>query len=341
MLKANPTQSHLLAFYKNTVQLYDSSLSHQGTLIVGAEVIDAIELTDGSFVVASGDKVVSVFDSSKKMTHHVLLSKKPTSLAEIGDSFLVADKFGDVYRFKATDLPVSTEDAGSLKDSITEHIVVAHFSLINKIAITKKGNAIVTCDRDEKVRITRYPRTDIIQSFCYGFIEAVTSAVCEEVQNKAIVVCGGCDGSMRIFNVTNGEEIGHYMFDKNDVVIVYDGHVKDNDLILLVNVEGKKLHKLTATFTNDNNQAPVAFHTEEIAEHVKGAVFIKDDVVIYESQDRLSHLGGTPVTITNYGSLENLTNDGVRYETMRKAIIPKERFLGIQDDDAPRKQAKD
>ncbi|EDR29283.1 wdr4-prov protein, putative [Entamoeba dispar SAW760] len=330
MLKFNEDKSVLLALYKNTVQIYSQNLEHKGFITCNSLVIDALELSNKMVVVLCDDKTVNIYND-KVLTHHLLLTKKPTSVCEIDNQILVSDKFGDVYRFKIDEMPLATEDINKLKDTIAQNIILAHFSVINQIEISKKKNAIITCDRDEKVRVTRYPRTDIIQSFCYGFVELVTSCKCEEINNIPIVVCGSCDGTMRIYKIENGEEIKMKQFDKNDVVIIYDVEAMNEELHILVGIENKNYYTIKIPVIG-NNLGEMQIEKGECI--IKGGKFTKDDLIIYNSDDQLIFVNKSQkVNIHTDGANSNFKNEGTLYETLRKTISPKQRFINMEDEE--------
>ena len=279
MIKTFTKNNSILIIYKNTVEIYSTDMTYKGHVINQSIITDAMMMENGNIVTACDDKLICVFDQQYTMTKHILLSKKPTSVIELDNTVLVADKFGDVYQFKMDDFIPVTEDANKNKDTLPNNIIHAHFSIINEIEISKRKNAIITCDRDEKIRVTRYPRTDIIQSFCYGFIELITSVKSEIVSNKQIIAAGGCDGSLRIYDIATGAELTMKQFEQRDVVIIYDMKVTGNTLEMIVSIEGKYV-MIMKSIIDENNQFG-EFEIEKIDLVVKGGKFVENDILVY------------------------------------------------------------
>ncbi len=70
------------------------------------------------------------------------------------------DKSGDVYVF------VDKSKEGKL--------VLGHLSMLLDALVTECGRYLVTCDRDEKIRVSSYPNSHNIEGFCLGHTDFVT-----------------------------------------------------------------------------------------------------------------------------------------------------------------------
>lgn len=64
---------------------------------------------------------------------------------------------------------------------------------------------IVTSDRDEKIRVTHYPDTHEIESFCVGHKEYVSSVTFFNEDNLLLSASG--DKSLRLWNHQTGEQV--------------------------------------------------------------------------------------------------------------------------------------
>lgn len=109
--------------------------------------------------------------------------KKLNGIAFTLDStrVLIADKFGDIYEWEFQ----SQEDSeGALK------LLGGHVSMITELLLAKEDHFMITSDRDEKIRITNYPRTQVIHRFLFGHREFI-SALCMPADN--VLVSGGGD----------------------------------------------------------------------------------------------------------------------------------------------------
>ncbi len=120
------------------------------------------------FAAASNDKTVFVWNFTTGTLLAKCTMKKKVSCVTFsndGTEILFADKFGDVYS--------SPIDQTKTDVTMQPELRLGHISLLTDMFITRDGKYIVTSDRDEKVRITQYPETYIIQSFLLGHKEAV------------------------------------------------------------------------------------------------------------------------------------------------------------------------
>ncbi|KAJ1955039.1 tRNA (guanine-N(7)-)-methyltransferase non-catalytic subunit trm82 [Linderina pennispora] len=114
-----------------------------------------------------------------------------------GANVLAADKFGDVVRLTAT--PATDGD------SEKPVVLLGHVSILCDIEFTHGDRPyVLTCDRDEKLRVSRYPNSYNIQSFCLGHTAFVTSvAAAKFAVNNAVT--GSGDGTVRLWDVESGE----------------------------------------------------------------------------------------------------------------------------------------
>lgn len=64
---------------------------------------------------------------------------------------------------------------------------------------------IITCDRDEKIRITNYPQSEVVESYCLGHTEFV-SAIEEVIGENQLISLSG-DRTMRLWNYLDGSEL--------------------------------------------------------------------------------------------------------------------------------------
>ena len=107
------------------------------------------------------------------------------------DYILLGDKSGDVYRMKV--------------EGGTPSLLLGHLSQLLDLALSHAGDLILTADRDEKIRVSRYPNSYNILNFCLGHTEFVT-CLCL-VQDKDQVLSGSGDGTVRLWNYRDGVQI--------------------------------------------------------------------------------------------------------------------------------------
>lgn len=107
---------------------------------------------------------------------------------------LVADKTGDALIYKTKD----QSDPGKK--------VFGHLSLLTDILMTRDNKYIITCDRDEKIKVSNYPGSYNIEAFCLGHREFITSIHFLPHNEKYLVSTSG-DGTVRIWDYLLGKEI--------------------------------------------------------------------------------------------------------------------------------------
>ncbi|XP_068127147.1 tRNA (guanine-N(7)-)-methyltransferase non-catalytic subunit WDR4 isoform X2 [Hyperolius riggenbachi] len=107
---------------------------------------------------------------------------------------LVADKSGDVYSF-LVDTPLEEG-----------HLELGHLSMLLDVVVTPDGRFVITCDRDEKIRVSLSEAPHIIQSFCLGHTEFVSQLLVLPGSDN-LLLSGSGDGTLRLWRYDSGEEI--------------------------------------------------------------------------------------------------------------------------------------
>ena len=108
----------------------------------------------------------------------------------MGFSSSGVDKSGDVIKF-------------DLGKGEPEEVYLGHLSMLLDIRLSPDENFIVTADRDEKIRVSRYPNMYNIHNYCLGHQEFVSSIA---IIDK-ILVSGSGDGTIRSWNLLEGKEL--------------------------------------------------------------------------------------------------------------------------------------
>ena len=117
-----------------------------------------------------------------------------------GRCVLVGDKNGDVYSV--------TADPGTITGQETApRLVLGHLSQLLDIVISCEGDRVITADRDEKVRVSRFPNCYNIDNYCLGHTEFVTS-LCVSRVTRDTLLSGSGDGTVRVWNYVTGAERG-------------------------------------------------------------------------------------------------------------------------------------
>jgi len=75
------------------------------------------------------------------------------------------------------------------------------------VTLSACGNYVITCDRDEKIRVSHYPNAYNINNFCLGHTEFVTGiALCPH--NPTLLCSVSGDGTIRVWDFLNGHQLG-------------------------------------------------------------------------------------------------------------------------------------
>lgn len=108
---------------------------------------------------------------------------------------VVADAFGDVYKLPIIG-PINLRQDSAQGSAL----LLGHFSTVTTLALC--GSMIATADRDNKLRVSRFPDSFVIQSFCLAHEEFIT---CVRWIGTDRLVSGAGDGTVRLWNAANGQ----------------------------------------------------------------------------------------------------------------------------------------
>ncbi|XP_011874905.1 PREDICTED: tRNA (guanine-N(7)-)-methyltransferase non-catalytic subunit WDR4 [Vollenhovia emeryi] len=110
------------------------------------------------------------------------------------NDIVIADKAGDAYLF-STSRPT---EAGTL--------ILGHLSMLLDVLVTQDARYVLTTDRDEKIRVSRFPNCYNIVSYCLGHAEFVTN-ISELPHKKSVLVSCGGDGVFKLWDYKRGCEL--------------------------------------------------------------------------------------------------------------------------------------
>ncbi|XP_064601108.1 tRNA (guanine-N(7)-)-methyltransferase non-catalytic subunit wdr4-like [Liolophura sinensis] len=144
------------------------------------------------FAITNDQKNLVLYDCSGSKWKHIstrCVARRCTTLRFSQDdaTVVVADKSGDVFRF-SVDRP---QEEGEL--------LLGHLSMVLDMILIRDDKFMVTCDRDEKVRISHFPNAYNIHTYCLGHTEFVSKLL--YIKEKDVIVSGGGDGSIRFWTV--------------------------------------------------------------------------------------------------------------------------------------------
>ncbi|XP_073832608.1 tRNA (guanine-N(7)-)-methyltransferase non-catalytic subunit wuho [Musca autumnalis] len=148
-------------------------------------------------VTTSGQKAVLLY--SLRPEHAKLVSVRPLARASSAVTFssdskrlLVCDKTGDCYEYSCVNFEAAPK------------ILLGHLSIVYDVLWSADEKYIVTCDRDDKIRVTNYPETAEIHTYCLGHKEFVAGMVFLN-DNTLLSVSG--DKTLKVWNYKEGKEL--------------------------------------------------------------------------------------------------------------------------------------
>ncbi|KAJ3227022.1 WD repeat-containing protein 4 [Clydaea vesicula] len=115
-----------------------------------------------------------------------------------GTSIAIADKFGDLYVLKKNKLN---------QNSIRLHL--GHVSMLLDFTFSIDGKHIITCERDEKIRVSNFPNSFIIDCYCLGHKEYVNSIHIPRFATD-MLISGGGDALLILWKFKTGKEIDRF-----------------------------------------------------------------------------------------------------------------------------------
>ena len=107
--------------------------------------------------------------------------------------FNFLDKSGDVYRFS------KYEEEGKC--------ILGHLSMLLDLKLTEDANFLITCDRDEKIRVSHYPNAYNIHNYCLGHTDFVSCLEIPYEFSGKYLISGSGDSTIRIWDYLKGKEL--------------------------------------------------------------------------------------------------------------------------------------
>ncbi|XP_022168959.1 tRNA (guanine-N(7)-)-methyltransferase non-catalytic subunit WDR4 [Myzus persicae] len=164
-------------------------------------------------------KLLSIWNTTDwTLVENKTLAKHATNIVFTPKTniIIVGDKKGDVYAFE--ELPVR---------------ILGHSSMILDICISDNEKFIVTCDNDEKIRVSHYPNGKNIVHYMMGH-EAYVSGIC--LLNN-FILSGSGDSTLRLWDFDNGD-----LLDKLTLKTAIQSVIEIEDLAAIQLYDSKEVH---------------------------------------------------------------------------------------------------
>lgn len=177
------------------------------------------------------NKQLIIYDQKLNILNNILTKRAVSKVTFVSNTeLLVADKTGDVFKY-------------NVQDNSQPTLLLGHLSVLLDITVTPCKRFIITCDRDEKIRVSHYPNAYNIASYCLGHKEFVTKL---EIYEDTLLSASG-DGSIRFWDYLTGKQLH---------VVETNKYINNKDLIKSISEQiGVEVNVLPITdmqvFSND------------------------------------------------------------------------------------------
>ena len=166
---------------------------------------------------------------------------------------IVADKSGDAYLFSSS------------KPTENGQLLLGHLSMLLDILVTDDKKYVISADRDEKIRVSMFPNSYNIISYCLGHKNFVTN-IAILPHDKNVLISTGGDGTLMFWDFQKGKELltvyFHEKLSQNDLLQL-NKTLKENDLEEHVTVSPVK--HLEILQINDNQSVvTISFYCSNI-----------------------------------------------------------------------------
>jgi len=165
----------------------------------------------------SDDKSLHVFS----LPSLELLSTRATTkkcswitFAPTSDAIIVSDRTGDCYSYPLTPREIPKEDrptnltiVSDPSKNLEADLLLGHVSVLTQHLITPDGKSIISADRDEHIRISRYPVSYVIERYLFGS-QGFVSALHIPATKPEWLISGGGENDLRIWDWQQGLQIG-------------------------------------------------------------------------------------------------------------------------------------
>ncbi|PSN41202.1 tRNA (guanine-N(7)-)-methyltransferase non-catalytic subunit WDR4 [Blattella germanica] len=177
-----------------------------------------ISVSGRFLVLCTSNKLVSLWDAVSWTLLSNRVSARVASKVKFvpsEEAIVLADKSGDAYEF-------------SVKCPHLEgKLLLGHLSMLLDILVTPNGRHIITCDRDEKIRVSCYPNSYNIKTYCLGHTEFVTNIFLLPHDESVLVSTSG-DGTMRLWDYETGVQV--YKIESNEDSTVYNDIIDEDQV---------------------------------------------------------------------------------------------------------------
>ncbi|XP_063683264.1 tRNA (guanine-N(7)-)-methyltransferase non-catalytic subunit wuho-like [Bolinopsis microptera] len=125
----------------------------------GNAYITGVASCEECVAVISNNKIVETFNRQFQKQASVVAMKRPTSVQVTNKNVVISDKSGDAHSY---DLSLANQK-----------YLLGHVSVVMDTVMTPDHKFLITCDRDEKIRISHFPNCYNIEAYLLAHQEYV------------------------------------------------------------------------------------------------------------------------------------------------------------------------
>jgi hypothetical protein len=164
-------------------------------------------------------------------------------------------------------------------------------SMITCMAPTKDASLLLTADRDEKIRVSHFPRTALVQSYCLGHKAALTRVVVSSVTPE-LAISTSLDNTIKLWDVASGALLASHELlansDDQDALLNVSLTISATTNLVVVVVNDSELRffaiektgEMEASFTLSPKTLSAQMQVDVVAHEPTSAVFTERGVLV-------------------------------------------------------------
>ena len=290
-----------------------------------SQIVCVTVSNDGEFIFAGyANKYICCWNRQGEILGSFVHAKRPTGLVSAtidheGNTkqvLIISDKVGMIYATDAPTFRKQTAIAGHTASVITDMIGIGE----DDPNSTNTTAYIATADRDEKIRISKFPHMEIIHSFCLGHTNVITSIATLRSHDPTekgtmMLLSTGWDHRLCLWSHLEGKLLD---------MVQYEGAVESSSGIEGENTAVAGEGTTTMDLGSDGLEAattiavPVGF--EEVDEEEEDIAAVDDADLVEKTYDE-DNAGQFPIKVITSSSSYGVSTDGKPLSINIAAVI--------------------